>query len=277
MTAGGPLPRLVDTHCHLDAPQFEGDSPAALVARARSAGVTRLVTIGTDVKTSESAVALAKAHEGVWATVGVDPNDAAGWGDADLARLEALTAEPEVVAIGEIGLDYYWNRAPREVQARAFRAQLELAESVGLPVVIHNRDADVDTEAALLEWAAGRTDGDRPLGVLHCYAGDLAMAERLVAAGFLVSLAGIVTFKNAARTHEVAARLPLEAIVLETDAPFLAPHPHRGARNEPAFVPLVAARVAELRELAVEAVAGATTANAERLFRWQREPGAEAA
>jgi TatD DNase family protein len=258
---------LVDTHCHLDAAQFAGDPVAALVARAAAAGVTRLVTVGTDLITSAAAVRLAESHPNVWATVGVDPNDCADFDAAAGARLAALAASPRVVAVGEIGLDYYWNRAPREVQQAAFRAQLALADELGLPVVIHSRAALDDTEAVLVEWAARRRDG-RPAGVLHCYSGDLARAERLVAAGFLVSLAGVVTYRNAGQTQEVATGLPLGALVLETDAPYLAPHPHRGARNEPANVRPIAEHVAVLRGTDLAVVAAATTANAARLFRW---------
>lgn len=259
---------LVDTHCHLDAAQFAGEPVAALVERAAAAGVTRLVTIGTDLNTSAAAVELAEAHDNVWATVGVDPNDCAEFDDAALATLAALAKHPKVVGIGEIGLDYYWNKVPHEVQQCAFEAQLALADRLGLPVVIHSRDALDDTESVLVRWASERVPNDRPPGVMHCYSGDLARAHRLVAAGFLVSLAGIVTYKNAQLTQEVAAGLPAGALVLETDAPYLAPHPHRGARNEPAYVRPIAEHVAGLRGETLEAVAAATSANAARLFGW---------
>jgi len=261
-------PPLVDTHCHLDAPQFADAPTADLLARAAQAGVGRVVTIGTDLATSEAALDLARAHDGLWATVGIDPNDAAGVDEAALRRLEALAAAPEVVAIGEIGLDYHWLRSGREVQLAAFRAQLDLAAALGLPVVVHDRDAHADTTDVLLGWAAGRPAG-RPRGVMHCFSGDLAMARALVAAGFLVSLAGVVTFPSAAATREVAAGLPAGALVLETDAPWLAPHPRRGERNEPANVRLVAERVALLRGEPLAAVAAQTSANAVRLFGWE--------
>jgi TatD DNase family protein len=258
----------VDTHCHLDAAQFAGEPTAALLARAAAVGVTRMVTIGTDLATSGAAVVLAERYDDVWATVGVDPNDCADFDEAALARLAALGARERVVAIGEIGLDYYWNRAPRDVQRTAFEAQLALADRLDLPVVIHSRDALDDTETVLLAWAASAPRNGRPLGVMHCYSGDLARAERLVAAGFLISLAGVVTFKNATTTQAVANGLPLDALVLETDAPYLTPHPHRGERNEPAFVRPIAEQVAALRGVGVDAVAAATSANAARLFRW---------
>ena len=204
----------MDTHCHLDAAAFAGEPVGDILARAAAAGVTRLVTIGTDLATSAAAVGLAEAHPAVWASVGVDPNDCADLDEDGLERLEELAGSERVVAIGEIGLDYYWNRAPAEVQQAAFRAQLALAERLDLPVVIHSRDALDDTEAILAEWVAGRAAAERPPGVMHCYSGDLPRARRLVELGFLISLAGVVTYKNAAATHEVARALPASALVL---------------------------------------------------------------
>lgn len=263
---------LVDTHCHLDAEQFSDESMPTLLARAADAGIQRVVNIGIDLASSRASVALAEAHGPIYAAVGVDPNDAAGFADSDLDALRALAASPKVVAVGEIGLDYHWNRAPHEVQARVFIAQLNLARDLGLPVVIHNRDADEDTAAILLEWAAAaRASGaysDRPVGVMHCYSGDLPLAERLVAAGFLISLAGVVSYKNAAQAQAVALGLPEKALVLETDAPYLSPIPHRGRRNEPAHLLATAEFVARLRQTTLEALAGATSANAARLFGW---------
>jgi TatD DNase family protein len=258
---------LVDTHCHLDARQFAGEPVEAILGRARQADVRRVVTIGTELATSRAAVELAASHAGVSAAVGVDPNDAAGFGASSLAELRELAAEPGVVAIGEIGLDYYWDRVPRDEQRRAFEAQLALADELELPVVIHSRDAGADTESILMDWARTAA-GRRPLGVLHCFSGTPESAGRLAEAGFLVSFAGNVTYKNATELQAAAAQLPLDAIVLETDAPYLAPVPHRGTRNEPARVRDVAAFVAELRRVTVQVVAAATTANAERLFRW---------
>ncbi|MBK6767744.1 MAG: TatD family hydrolase [Ardenticatenales bacterium] len=273
---------LVDTHCHLDADAFADDPTTAILGRARRAGVTRLVTIGTDLESSARAVRLARHHHEIWATVGIDPNDLPIDGsvmtEAMLAAVESLACAPRVVAIGEIGLDYYWNRTSHEVQRAAFEAQLGLAARVGMPVVIHSRDADADTVGVLSAWAGGdpwgghgvgdAMGGVRPLGVLHCFSGDVDLAMRYVALGFLISLSGIVTFKSNAQTHAVARELPLEALVLETDAPYLAPHPHRGRRNEPAYVRLIAEHVAALRGEDVATVARATSANAARLFGW---------
>lgn len=257
---------LVDTHCHLDAEHFEGEPVAAILARARKTGVERVVTIATDVESSRRAVRLATFNQGVWATVGIDPNDLAGWTASGLGELEQLAGAPRVVAVGEIGLDYHWMRSPREDQIKAFEAQLDLASRVGLPVVIHSRDADADMERILIRWAADHPPVDRPLGVMHCYGGSAGLAQRLFEAGFLISLCGTVTFKNAHDAHAVARTLPERALVLETDSPYLTPHPHRGTRNEPAHVRIVAEAVAGLRGTTLEAVAAFTSENAERLF-----------
>lgn len=261
---------LVDTHCHLDAPQLADDGPATVIARAHAAGVTRMVTIGTDLATSRAAVSLAAAHaaDGVWATVGIDPNDLDGWNAASPAALAELAASPRVVAVGEIGLDYHWLRSAPDAQRAAFVAQLAVARAAGLPVVVHSRDADEDTAAILLEWAAGAPDASRPLGVMHCFAGDVGLAKRYVAAGFVISLAGTVTYPSAHRTREVARWLPSDAYVLETDCPYLAPAPYRGQRNEPAYLRATATFVAELRGQSLAEVAADTSGAAARLFGW---------
>jgi len=262
---------LIDTHCHLDAEAFDGEPVAAILSCARKAGITRVVTIGTDVASSIGAARLAALNDGVWCAVGVDPNDLDGFGPAALDELRALAVSPKVVAIGEIGLDYHWLRSPRDVQVRAFVQQLELAAELDLPVVIHCREADDDTEAVLREWSGsqGERPGGRPRGVMHCYGGDAERAERLLGLGFVISLAGTVTFKNNPVAHEVARMLPDEGFVLETDSPFLAPHPYRGRRNEPAHIATIAAGVAELRGSSIDRIAGLTSANARRLFGWQ--------
>lgn len=263
-------PFLIDTHCHLDAAQFADEPVGDILARAAAAGVGRMVTIGTDLATSRAAVGLAQVHDVVFATVGVDPNEAAGYGPATRAELCALAANPKVLAIGEIGLDYHWMVSPPEQQAEVFRDQLALAGELGLPVVIHCREAHEDAEPILRAWAAERYaagwSATRPVGVMHCYSGDLDEALRLHMAGLLISLAGPVTYKNAALTREVAIGLPLEALVMETDAPYLAPAPRRGERNEPAFVRHTAEFVASLRGMGLADLAAATTANAARIF-----------
>lgn len=258
---------LIDTHTHLHDAKFDADREA-VIQRMREAGVVAAVTIGTDLAASRAAVELAAWYPDIWATVGVDPHEAAGFTADTLAALRELAESPHVVAIGEIGLDYYWDKAPRPVQAQVFEEQLALARELELPVVIHNRDAHADTLAILRNWAADHPwRGQRPLGVLHCFSGDGAMALEAVELGFFISLAGPVTFKNAKRPVAVAREVPLEALVIETDAPYLSPHPFRGQRNEPARVRLIAERIAEIRGIPFTDVAQATTTNACRLFK----------
>ena len=260
------MPDLIDTHVHLHAAQFDDDR-AAVIQRMRAAGIIAAVTIGTDVPDSRAAVALAGQHPDVWATVGVDPHEAASFADGTLDELCALAQSPQVVAVGEIGLDYYWDKAPRETQAHVFQQQLELAQALQLPIVVHNREAHQDLMAILANWAGAHPwRGKRPLGVLHCFSGDAEMALQAVELGFMISLAGPVTFKNAKKPLAVAAAVPLDALVIETDAPYLAPHPYRGKRNEPAYLPLTAQRIAEIKGISIEELAQKTTTNAQRLF-----------
>ncbi|HWP34943.1 MAG TPA: TatD family hydrolase, partial [Thermodesulfobacteriota bacterium] len=255
---------LVDTHCHLDFPDYEGDT-AGPVGRAVAAGVTQMVTIGTTPERSEAAVRIAERHPEVFAAVGIHPSDLDTIGPDTYDRLLALARHPRVVGWGECGLDYARAGAPREVQLQRFREQIELAAAARLPLLVHNRDAHDDVLATLRAApATGRPGG--PRGILHCFSGDLAFARACADLGFLLSVPGIVTFKNAAALREVVAALPLDLLVLETDAPFLAPEPHRGRRNEPAYVVFTARRVAELKRLPVEAVAEATTRAARAVF-----------
>ena len=249
---------LLDVHCHLDDERFAADRVAVL-ARAQAAGVGAIITAGADVASSRAAVMLAEQFAPVWAVVGVHPEHAATF-DAEARRvIRELAAHPKVIGIGEIGLDFYWqDNPPRETQARVFRAQLELAAELGKPVVVHDRDAHEDVMAIL------RAQNGAVRGILHCFAGDLAMARAAIELGFLISFGGSVTFKNAARLQAIAAALPLSACVLETDAPYLSPL--RGQRNEPAYVPLIAARLAEILHISAARVAEQTTSNARTLF-----------
>jgi TatD DNase family protein len=258
---------LVDTHAHLDFSKFDGDRPAVL-SRAWAAGVVAIVTIGVDLPSSEQAVALAEAHDGVYATVGMHPHDAKALDGNVLARFRELGCHEKVVAVGEIGLDFYRDLSPREVQRRAFQAQLAWAAQLGKPVVIHDRDAHDEIMEVLAIWAGEQRGSplEGRLGVLHTFSGDRAMAERAVELGFYLSVAGPVTYPNAGQLREVVRAVPLDRLLVETDCPFLAPHPHRGKRNEPAYVRLVAERVAALKDRPLDEVAEATTANARRLF-----------
>ncbi|MBM4429347.1 MAG: TatD family deoxyribonuclease [Chloroflexi bacterium] len=250
---------LVDTHAHLDAQAFEGDRKE-VITRALTAGVNAIITVGADMESSRAAVALARQHRCVYATVGVHPHDAAQVQKEDLAELERLCADPQVVAVGEIGLDFYRNLSPAQVQKQVFLTQLELARQLNKPVVVHDRDAHAETMAILQDRALGCG------GVLHCFSGDRQMAKQAIRMGFYLSFAGPITFENALKLQELAREIPLEHILVETDCPYLAPHPHRGKRNEPAYVRMVAAKIAALKEIPLERVAEATTANAERLF-----------
>ncbi|MCG8591714.1 MAG: TatD family hydrolase [Proteobacteria bacterium] len=257
----------LDSHCHLTADRFDADRDATL-ARARAAGVETLVTIGSGygVAGNAAAVGLAQAAEGVYATVGVHPHEASELDDAGRSELRRWLAEDGVVAVGECGLDYHYMNSPREVQRSVFAEQVALAREVDLPVSIHVRGDDPDAYGELLDiWIAeGRGD---LTGVLHCYTGSLEFARRALDHGFCVSFSGIVTFKRSGELREVARGLPLDRLLVETDAPFLAPEGHRGQRNEPAWVVRVGELLAELHGTTPEAVAAATTANARRFYR----------
>jgi TatD DNase family protein len=304
---------LIDTHCHLDAPEFDADR-AAVIARTWEAGVGAVMTIGTDLAGSRQAVALAESDPRIWATVGIDPHDAEAGTPEVLAEIRKLARHPRVVAIGEIGLDYYpgppddpWHKAPREVQQQVFEAQLAIAAEAGKPVVIHCRDAHDDVLAMLHGWKVGKVNIEgwklqnlqpfglslrakpstlraerlgrrlgggpqgeawnlQPGGVMHCFSGTADQALQFVELGLMISLAGPLTFVNARKPVEVARRVPLDWLVVETDSPYLSPHPFRGKRNEPARLRLVAEKLAEIKALPFEAIAAATTANAQRLF-----------
>jgi TatD DNase family protein len=262
---------LVDTHCHLDFESFDDDREAVL-ARAQEAGVLRMINPGVDLASSQAALRLAERYPGVYAAVGVHPNDAAGWDDASLEELRALAGRDKVVAIGEIGLDYYRDTTPRDLQKRIFKEQLDLAAEMGLPVIIHNREATDDLLEILEDWHNKLENSSLALsarpGVLHSYSGDATQARRAISLGFRIGFTGPVTFRNAPDLQEVAAELSLENLLVETDAPFLAPHPKRGRRNEPANVRLIAEKLAELHGESIEAVAQITTANAGQLFLW---------
>ena len=255
---------LVDTHCHLD-PQYFPAGADDVLARARAAGVGGFVVIGvgTDLEPARAAVALAKRiPERAGAAVGVHPHDAITLDDAAYDELAKLAAEPEVVAVGEIGLDYHYDHSPRDVQRATFARLVGLARALKKTIVIHTRNAPADT-LAILESEGARDVG----GVIHCFSEDRPFAEKALDLGFDVSFSGIVTFKSSLAVQEVARWAPLDRILVETDSPYLAPVPMRGKPCEPAYVVHTARRVAELRGIAFEALAEATTANAQRAFR----------
>ena len=273
---------LVDSHCHLDLPQFEADRAAAW-ARAQAAGVRWLVIPGIDLDQTRQALALAEQQPHWYVAVGIHPNSADAFDAAVLADLRMLAAHPKVVAIGEIGLDYYWDKVAPEQQRRAFVAQLELAAELGLPVIIHSREANDDVADVLRAWVAGEHFGASALarrpfaGVLHAFSGDEALAQEAYGWGFALSLGGPVTFRNAHALHALTPKLRLDRLMLETDAPYLAPHPLRGQRNEPAHLALVVEQLARLFAVTPAAVAAATTGVAQRFFQVEDRSGADVA
>lgn len=251
---------LIDTHAHLDMPEFKDDLPEVL-SRARDEGVLQIITVGIDPGSSRSAAALAAGYSEVFAGVGCHPHSAGQVGPDQLREILRLSSAPKVVAWGEIGLDFFRGYAPREDQLRIFSSQLEMAREVGLPVVIHDRDAHGEVLSALKRMGKS----ERP-GVIHCFSGDYALAMDLLALGYYISIPGTVTYKHAAVTREVAARIPLDRLLVETDCPFLAPVPRRGKRNEPAYVRYTAEAIAGLRGLSHQVFGEATSRNAKFLF-----------
>lgn len=251
---------LTDTHAHVDDPAFAADREAVL-ARARAAGVTRLINVGADLHSSLASLELTRHHAWVWAAVGIHPSSAARVRERDYEALTSLLADPRVVAVGEIGLDYYRDRSPREVQQQAFRRQIKLARAAGKPIIVHDRDAHEDVLRILREESAAEVGG-----VMHCFSGDGELAQAFLELGFYIAFGGPVTFSNGRQAREAALAVPTDRLLLETDCPYLAPTPYRGQRNEPAHVARVAQELARLKGMSPEELAAETTANACRLF-----------
>ena len=253
---------LIDSHAHIQGKEYAGEAEA-VIERARAAGVEIIVAVGGagDMSSNSEAVRLANAFANVYATVGMHPHDAKDVGADELAVLESLAADSKVVAIGETGLDYYYSHSPHEVQRRVFGQFIQMARETGLPIVVHERDAAADSVELL------RAEGGGELrGVIHCFTGDYQAACAYLDLGFYLSFTGIITFKNAHALREVVGKVPLERMLVETDSPYLTPVPHRGKRNEPAYVRFVAETIAQVKGLAAEEVAEATTANVRSLF-----------
>lgn len=259
---------LIDSHAHLDTPAFDADRDE-VIARAQAAGVELFLEIaGSEVAQGSLAkgIALAEQHDFIYAAVGLHPHEASIYDEALEQQFLQLAQHPKVIAWGEIGLDYYYDHSPREVQQRVLRRQLELAIEVNKPVIIHTRDAEDDTIQILREtWFAH--GGNECGGIIHCFTGTQKLADAALAIGFHISFSGVVTFKNANELRAVAASVPLNQLLVETDCPYLAPVPYRGKRNEPAFVKETAAFLANLRGISFEAMAELTSANFKRLFR----------
>lgn len=252
---------LFDTHVHLNARQYEEDRDE-VIKRAFEAGVDHMVVVGFDRETIPLALEIAEQNKNIYAAIGWHPVDAIDCTDEDLAWIEELSSHPKVVALGETGLDYHWDKSPKEVQKEVFRKQIQLAKKVDLPLVIHNREATEDI-INILEEEDAKDVG----GIMHCYNDSVDYVQRCLDMNFYISLGGPVTFKNAPLPKEVAAAVPFDRLLIETDAPFLAPHPHRGKRNEPAYVKLVAEKIAEIRGISFEELGSKTTENAFKLFR----------
>lgn len=252
---------LVDSHCHLDFPDFAAELDA-VVARARAAGVGRMVSISTRVKKNAQIIAIAEKYADVFCSVGTHPHHAAEEPDVDAKTLIALAKHPKIVAIGEAGLDYHYDTSPREAQAKSFRQHIEAARQTGLPLVIHSRDCDADMAAILRE----ETGKGAFKAVLHCFTGGRDLAFTAIELGHYVSFTGILTFKNSQSLRDIAKALPADRILVETDSPYLAPVPYRGKRCEPAYVAETAKVLAETRGVSPEAIAAQTTENFFRLF-----------
>lgn len=253
---------LVDTHCHLDFESFDEDRDQ-IVARAAEATVKRIIVPAVDLNNCTAVLQLTNQYDNVFAAVGVHPNSSAGWQDNWLETIRDFAGHKKVVAIGEIGLDYHWDNSPKEVQHQALTKQLALAAELDLPVIIHNRESSADVIRLLKD--SPLNDRDNP-GVLHSFSADWQTAEAALSMGFYLGFTGPVTFKKADDLREIASRVPIERILIETDAPFLAPQQHRGKRNEPSFVTFIAQRLAELHEMDPDIFAKQTTKNAAALF-----------
>ena len=258
---------FIDTHAHLQGDEYAEDLPD-VIARAHDAGVQQIVVPGVDVETSKSAIELTEAYTGVFAAAGFHPHEASRLDEGAAARIEAMLAHPKVVAVGEIGLDYYYNHSRRDAQLVCIEQMLGLAERHTLPVIVHCREAWDDAAAVLAPWArrVRKAFGEHPVGVMHYFFGTLEQARFYIELGFVISVHTAVTHKKQVQMREVVSQLPLESLVIETDSPYGAPQAHRGRRNEPAYVAEAAKQIAAEQDVSLEAVAEATRANAARLF-----------
>ncbi|WP_026866200.1 MULTISPECIES: TatD family hydrolase [Jeotgalicoccus] len=251
---------LIDTHVHLNAEQYNEDLEA-VIDRARDNGIEKMVVVGCDRESIERTMEMIDEYDDIYGVIGWHPVDAIDCTDDDLKWIEELSKHEKIVGIGETGLDYHWDKSPKDVQKELFRKQIALAKRVNLPIIIHNRESTADCVEILKE-----EDAHEVGGIMHAFSADERTADEIIAMNFYVSLGGPVTFKNAQLPKDIAVHVPLDRLLVETDAPYLTPHPYRGKRNEPAHVKLVAEKIAELRNISYEALGQATTENAERLF-----------
>lgn len=253
--------QLFDTHAHLDAQQFDEDREE-MIERARNAGVELIVNIGFDRQTIPTTMELIEKYDFIYAAIGWHPVESIHMQEGDLEWIEQLCQHPKVVAIGEIGLDYHWDTSPKDVQERVFRDQIRLAKKLKMPIVIHNRDAHADVVRILKEEGASEVGG-----IMHCFSGSVEVAKQCLDMNFYISFGGPVTFKNARVPKEVLKEVPLDRLLIETDCPYLSPHPNRGKRNEPSYVTLVAETVAEIKGKTLEEIAKITTENGRKCYR----------
>ncbi|MCL4441335.1 MAG: TatD family hydrolase [Firmicutes bacterium] len=249
-----------DSHAHLDDRKY-GQDRHEMLMRAREQGVSNIINVGYDIPSSQRSVALAEKYDFIYAAVGIHPHDAADCGEDGLDKIRKMASHPKIVAVGEMGLDYYRNLSPQDTQQQVFRQQIRLAVDLGKPIIVHDREAHGDVMKILKEEKA-----DQARGVLHCFSGSMEMARECLKMGFYISIAGPVTFNNARKLQEIAVEIPIDKLLIETDAPYLTPEPHRGTRNESSYVVYVGRCIAKLRNIPVEELAAATTANAKILF-----------
>lgn len=251
---------LFDTHAHLEDKQFNSDV-TEVIKRAQNEGVSLILNVGYNLKHARKSIALAEKYDFIYASVGLHPHDAKDSSQDLWQEIYKLAQHPKVVALGEMGLDYYWDNSPRDIQGDAFRRQIGMARDLQLPIIIHDRDAHLDVLNIVKEEKAREVGG-----VFHAYSGSWEMAKEVLDLGFYISIGGPVTFKNARKILEVAEKAPLDRILIETDCPYLTPHPLRGKRNEPGYVKMVAEKIAQIRDISYEEVAKATLENGKRLF-----------
>ena len=251
---------LIDSHAHLDDPKYDQDRES-MFQRAQESGVKFIINVGFDLAASRRSVDLAEKYDFIFAAVGIHPHDAQGADEATWVEIKKLAAHKKVVALGEMGLDYYRNLSPKETQRKVFSTQINLAKELNKPIIVHDREAHGEVMEILKKEKAPET-----IGVLHCFSGSWEMAQECIKMGFYISIAGPVTFQNAPNLQEIAAKVPLDRLLVETDSPYLTPSPYRGKRNESAHVRLIAEKIASLRQISLEELAEATTSNTRKLF-----------
>ena len=261
---------LTDTHCHLNLPQFDSDLET-VINEAHQRGIKKILVPGTDIPTSERAIKIAERFPEVYAAVGIHPNDGLKWDSQSYKKLQSLAKMPKVVAIGEIGLDYYWKDCPEEIQKNILRDQLMIADENQLPVILHSRNSLVDLIKLITDWISLREPdpSNRPLGVFHAFEGNLEDAFIIKELNFYIGIGGPVTYKNALMKQQIAKDFPISSILLETDSPYLSPHPFRGKRNQPSNIYFVAEKVSQIRETQLKLIVQETTNNADILFAWE--------